>query len=454
MNGLVRYFGVHEAGSTVRREVVGGITSFATMSYIVFVQPAVLHMAGMDFGGVLVATCLSAAVGCLLMAFLARYPFALAPGMGENFLFVFTVCMAMKFSWQAALAIVFISGALFVALSLFQVREKVLDVFPPCLKDAIGPAIGLLIAFIGLQWSGVVVLNPSTMVSLGNLRHGAPLLSLFGVLLITTLMARNFRGGILVGILATTGLGLLTGVIPFKVEHVTPSFATFFQLDFSELWANPTNALIAIALFFFLDLFDTVGTLVGVSSQAGFLDQDGRLPRAGRAFLADALATCVGALFGTSTVTSYVESAAGVAAGARTGLAALVTGLCFVGAIALAPVVALVGQDIGPQYYAAMNIPGPVPPMHPAVAPALIVVGMLMLGGLKRIRWDDVTESLPAFMTVALMPLGYGITEGISAGCISFVAIKCCTGRRREVHPVMAVVALALAGRYAFLVGS
>jgi AGZA family xanthine/uracil permease-like MFS transporter len=451
MEFIERYFGVRAAGSTVQREIVGGLTSFATMSYIVFVQPTVLAMAGMDFGGVLVATCLSSAAACIIMGLLARYPFALAPGMGENFLFVFTVCMGMGFAWQSALGIVFISGLLFLALSLFQIRERVLDVFPDCLKHSIGPAIGLFIAFIGLQWGGIVVLNSATMVAMGDMRHGAPLLTLFGVLLITTLMARNLRGAILTGIVATTVLGLLTGVLSAKTQSVTPNFSTFFQLRFDELLHKPLQAGTAIMLFFFLVLFDTVGTLVGVSTQAGFIDDKGRLPRAGRAFVSDALATTIGALFGTSTVTSYVESAAGVAAGARTGLAAVVTGICFVLAIGLAPIAAIVGQDIGPAYYAALGVKGALVPMHPAVAPALIVVGLLMLAPLRKVQWEDVTESLPAFLTVAMMAFGYGITEGVAAGCISFVAVKLTSGRGREAHPVMYIVAVALALRYAFL---
>ncbi len=451
MEGLDRYFGISAAGSTVRREVVGGLTTFATMSYIIFVQPTVLHLAGMDFGGVLMATCLSSAFACLMMGLFARYPFALAPGMGENFLLVFTVCIGMKFSWQSALAIVFISGALFLFLSLFKVREKILDVFPGSLKNAIGPAIGLFIAFVGLQWAGIVVLNPATMVSLGGLRHGAPLISLFGVLLIAALMARGHRGAILAGILATTALGLATGVIPWRMEPVTPNFSTFFRLDFSEIMARPAEAAAPILMFFFLDLFDTVGTLVGVSTQAGFLDEKGRLPGAGRAFISDATGTCVGALFGTSTVTSYIESASGVAAGARTGLAAVVTGLCFAASVALAPVVGLVGQDVGPAYYQALGIQNAFVPMHPAVAPALIMVGFFMLGSLRRIRWDDVTEGLPAFLTLAMMPFGYGIIEGLSAGCVSHACVKLAAGRGREVHWVMYLVALALALRYVFL---
>ena len=451
MEFLDRYFGVQAAGSTVRREIVGGLTSFATMSYIVFVQPTVLAMAGMNFGGVLVATCLSSAVACIIMGLLARYPFALAPGMGENFLFVFTVCMTMGFAWQSALTIVLVSGLLFLALSLFQIRERVLDVFPDCLKNSIGPAIGLFIAFIGLQWGGIVVLNNATMVTMGDLRHGAPLLTLFGVLLITALMARRVGGAILAGIVVTTVLGLATGVLTSRTQHVTPNFSTFFQLRFDELLDKPVQAFTAIMLFFFLVLFDTVGTLVGVSTQAGFIDEKGRLPRAGQAFVSDALATTIGALFGTSTVTSYVESAAGVAAGARTGLAAVVTGLCFVAAIALAPVVAVVGQDVGPAYYGALGIKGALVPMHPAVAPALIVVGFLMLAPLRKVQWEDVTESLPAFLTMMLMAFGYGITEGVAAGCISFAAVKLASGRGREVHPIMYIVAVALSLRYAFL---
>lgn len=451
MAGLERYFGVHAAGSTIRREVVGGLTTFATMSYIVFVQPTILSMAGMDFGAVLVATCLSAALGCLFMGLIARYPFALAPGMGENFLFTFTICLGMGFSWQAGLAIVFISGLIFVFISLFRTREKILEVFPECLKNAIGPAIGLFIAFVGLQWSGLVVLSSSTMVKMGSLHHGAPLLALAGVFFTAALMARGFRGAILVGLLATIAAGLATGVLPFHLERTPLSLATVCRLDFSELIARWQDALMAILLFFFLDLFDTVGTLVGVGTQAGYIKEDGKLPRAERAFFSDALATCTGALLGTSTVTSYIESATGVAAGARTGLAAVVTAICFIAAIAFAPLVAIAGTNIGPDYYAALGIEGAYVGMYPAVAPALIVVGFLMLAPLRKVKWDDVTESLPAFFTIVMMVFGYGITEGVAAGCIAFAAIKTVSGRRREVHPLMYIIAASLAARYAFL---
>jgi len=448
---LDKYFGIRAAGSTLRREVTGGLTTFATMSYIVFVQPTILAMTGMDFGSVVLATCISSAGACLLMGFLANYPIALAPGMGENILFAYTVCGTMGFSWQSGLTIVLFSGLVFTLLSLFQFREKIMDVFPLCLKNAIGPAIGLFIAFIGLQWSGIVVLNNATMVSLGDLKHAAPLTAIAGFFLIATLMAYKVNGGILIGILFTAGLGLLLGVIPLKMPEFSWSTESFFNLGIHELLERWQDALLAIAIFFFLDLFDTVGTLVGVSSQAGLMTEDGKLPRAGRAFLSDALGTCIGALCGTSTVTSYIESAAGVAAGARTGLAAVVTGLCFLGAILFAPVVAVVGTTVGPAYYQALGIQGALVPMYPAVAPALIAVGFLMLAPLGRIKWDDITESLPAFLTIAMMVLGYGITEGIAAGCISFALIKTLAGRRQEVHPIMYVTALAFLLRYAFL---
>ncbi|MGI6459191.1 MAG: NCS2 family permease [Candidatus Hydrogenedentales bacterium] len=450
MNALDRFFGIRASGSTVQRELVGGLTTFATMSYIVFVQPAVLQVAGMPCGSVLLATCLSAAAACLLMGLVAHYPFALAPGMGENFFFSFTVVCTMGFSWQAGLAIVFISGLLFLLLSLFSARDRLMRVLPDCLKNAIGPGIGLLIAFIGLQWGGIVTSNPVTMVGLGSFRSAVPLMTAFGVLLTAALMALGVRIGILIGILATTGIGLLSAVLTRPDTAIAWSTETFFNLNFRELSTHWGRALTAIALLFFMDLFDTIGTLVGVGKQAGYIDDDGVLPRAGRAFFSDAVGTCIGALFGTSTVTSFVESATGVAAGARTGLAAVVTGLCFVLAILLAPLVQIAGQDVGPAFY-GVDAAGPHVAMYPAVAPALIVVGFLMMAPLRRIAWEDVTESLPAFLTVAMMVFSYAIHEGIAIGCISFVAIKVATGRFKEVHPVLYGVAALLVLRYLFL---
>lgn len=451
MNALDRYFGIQAAGSTVRREILGGLTTFATMSYIVFVQPTILStVPGMDFGSVLLATCFASAVATFLMAFLARYPFGQAPGMGENFLFAFTICGAMGFSYPAGLAIVLISGVLLLLLSVFRTREKILAILPDGLKNAIGPAIGIFIAFVGLQWGGIVGANPVTAVQLNRFTEGPPLLTLFGFFLIVALLAWGFSGAILVGILVTCGVGLATGIIPWPSEPLEWSTATFFNLNFTELVVKWDQALIAVALLFFLLLFDTVGTLIGLGRQAGLTDEHGNLPRAGKAFFSDAVGTCTGALFGTSTVLTYVESATGIGVGARTGLAAATTACCFVLAPLLAPLVRIVGQDIGPAFYGV----APADPhiaMYPAVAPALVIVGFMMMTPLRNVRWEDITEGMPAFLTVAMMAFGYAIIEGIAAGIVSYALIKPLAGRPREVHPILYAVAVALILRYAFL---
>ncbi|HOS02795.1 MAG TPA: NCS2 family permease [Candidatus Hydrogenedentes bacterium] len=451
---LDAFFNIRASGSTVRREIGGGLTTFATMSYIVFVQPTVLSTTGMDFGSVLIATCLASAIACVMMGLLARYPFALAPGMGENFLFAFVLCSTfaggMGFSWQAGLMIVLIAAVLFMLLSVFRTREKILQIIPDCLKNAIGPAIGLFIAFVGLQWGGIVVSSPATMVKLGSFHTAPALLTVFGVFLIAVMTARRIPGDILIAILATGLLGALTKTIPIPQESYRVSFSTFFQLDASELIEKWDKALVAIALFFFLALFDSIGTFVGLGKQAGFIKQDEQLPRAGQAFFADATASFFGALFGTSTLTTYIESATGIAAGARTGLAALVTGACFLIAIPFAPLIHIAGQDIGPAFY-GVSAASPHVAMYPAVAPALIFVGFMMMAPLRRVQWEDVTESLPAFLTIALMVFGYGITEGIACGCIAVAVLKPAAGRAREIHPAFYFVALTLIVRYAFL---
>jgi adenine/guanine/hypoxanthine permease len=447
---ITGYFGILAAGSTIRREVMGGLTTFATMSYIVFVQPTVLTAAGMPFGGVLLATCLATAIGCFLMGVFARYPFGLAPGMGENFFFAFVICGAMGFSWQNGLGITFIAGALFVLLSFFGVREKMMEVLPDALKNSIGPAIGLFIAFVGLQWGGVVTPNPATIVSIGDVTRTIPLLTIGGVLIIAAFVARGIHAGILIGIGATCLGGYLTGAMPAPSDVPPVSTETFFALRFDELAAHWQDALLAILLLFFMDLFDTVGTLVGLGKQAGYIGKDGKLPRAGRAFFADATASCAGGLLGTSTLTTYIESATGVAVGARTGLAAMVTGVCFLFAPLLAPVVRFVGQDVGPAYY-GVEAASPHVAMYPGVAPALIVVGFLMMAPLRHVKWGDITEGLPAFFTIAMMAFGFAIHEGISAGCITFVAVKMAAGRFKDVHPIMYGIAVLLAIRYAVM---
>lgn len=448
---LDAYFGIQAAGSTFRRELVGGLTTFATMSYIVFVQPTVLSsVPGMDFGSVLLATCFASAIATFMMGLYARYPFAQAPGMGENFLFAFTVCGAMGFSFPAGLTIVLISGLLLLLLSVFKTREKIVAILPECLKNAIGPAIGVFIAFVGLQWGGIVGPSDATLVRLNDLSSGPPLLTIFGFFLIVGLMAQRVAGGILIGILATCAIGLYSGIIPWPKEPFTFSTNTFFRLDFGELITKWHDALVAIALFFFLLLFDTVGTLIGLGKQAGYIGPNETLPRAGRAFLSDATGTCAGALFGTSTVLTYIESATGIAAGARTGLAAVVTATCFLFAPLLAPIVRIVGQDIGWIYY-GVEATAPHVAMYPAVAPALIAVGFMMMAPLRHVDWDDVTEGVPAFLTVAMMAFGFAIIEGIAAGIISYALIKLIAGRPKEVHPILYAVAVALVLRYAFL---
>lgn len=447
MESIDRFFGIRASGSTLRREVVGGLTTFATMSYIVFVQPTILSAAGMPFGAVLVATCLSSATATLMMGLIARYPFALAPGMGENIFFAFTVCGAMGFKYPSGLMIVLIAGLLFLVLSLFGVRERIIAILPDALTNSIGPAIGLFIALVGLQWAGIVRYSPATMVTLGDMTSGPVLIAIAGVLISVALIARGVGGGLLIGILATTGLGLLTGVVPWPAETSQPSFDSFFALSFAGFIDHWQHALLAIALLFFMDLFDTVGTLVGVGRLAGFMDDDGRLPRAGHAFFCDAAGTCLGAIFGTSTVTTYIESAAGVAAGARTGLAAVVTSACFLVAMLFAPIVRVVGQDLGPAYYgvdpATLHVA-----MYPCVAPALIVVGCLMLRPLLRVKWDDITEALPAFLTLVVMPFAYAIHEGIAVGIISYAAVKVISGRGRDVHWALYGIATLLVLRY------
>jgi AGZA family xanthine/uracil permease-like MFS transporter len=446
---LDRWFGIGGAGSTPSREVLGGLTTFATMSYIIFVQPTILSAAGMPFGSVLLATCLASALGCLLMGLYARYPYALAPGMGENFLFAFTVCGAMGFSWNAGLTIVLLSGVVFLAL--VGARRRLVEVMPATLRLAMGPAIGLFIAFVGLQWGGIVVDSPATLVTLSGYPPGPPLLTLLGVAIITAAIARRFQGGLLLGILITAGVGLATGVLPWPDTRPAVGFETFFAFDWSEVAAKWDQALIAAMLFLLLDFFDTTGTVVGLSTQAGLMKPGGELPRARRAFLSDAVATCAGAAAGTSTITTYIESATGIAAGARTGLAAVVAGLCFlavaVAAPVLAPIVVIAGQDVGPAFY-GVDPTAPHVAMYPCVAPALIVVGVLMLRPLRDIPWDDFTEALPAFAMLILMPLGFGIIEGISAGFIAYPVVKLLAGRPGDAHPIIWGAAAALAARY------
>jgi AGZA family xanthine/uracil permease-like MFS transporter len=436
-----RWFHVREKGTTVKRELLAGLTTFLTMAYIIFVQPAVLSAAGMDFGAVLVATCVSSALATLLMAFLANYPIAVAPAMGHNFFFTYTVVLAMKVSWPVALGGVAIAGIIFILTAGIGLRERVITAIPPSLTHAIAVGIGLLIALIGLEWAGVIVASPGTLVKLGSLKAPPVLLSLFGLTLMAVLFGRGVRGAALWGILATTAAGLALGLIHYEglVGHPPSLAPTLFKLDLRG--AFRPHLIEVIFVFFFLALFDSVGTLVGVAQQAGLM-RNGVLPRARLALLADAIGTVVGALLGTSTVTAYIESATGVSAGGRTGLANVTTAALFLLSLLFYPLVKMIGG--GYPVEGGMTL-------YPVIAPALVLVGTMMMKGVTRIPWDDMTEAIPAFLTMLLMPLAVSITDGIAFGFIAYAVLKLAAGRARDVHGIIYLFAILFLIRYAAL---
>jgi len=440
MNALDRRFGLTAHGTTVRTELLAGLTTFLTMAYIVFVQPAVLSAAGMDFGAVLVATCLATAFATTLMALMANYPIAVAPAMGHNFFFAYSVVVAMHVPWPIALGAVAIAGIVFVLTAGIGLREHLITAIPPSLKFAIAAGIGLLIATVGLEWAGLIVGAPGTLVALGDL-HGRPvLLALGGLALTSILTARRVPGAFLWGILATTVIGLLLGVVHYQgLVSAPPSIApTLFKLDI--VGAVSPSMVTVVLVFFFLALFDSVGTLVGVGEQAGLM-RNGTLPRARQALLADALGTVAGAALGTSTVTAYIESGAGVAAGGRTGLASLATAALFLLSLFAYPLVRMIGGGV---------VVGQTT-LYPVIAAPLILVGTMMIGGLRHVPWDDPTEAVPAFLTIIMMPLSVSITEGVAFGVIAYVTLKLAAGRRSEVHPLLYVFAVLFVARYAFL---
>lgn len=427
-------FKLTENKTTVRTEIVAGITTFMTMAYILFVNPSILAETGMPFDAVMMATAFSAILATLLMAFLANYPFALAPGMGLNAYFTYSVVFGMGYTWQTALGAVFISGVVFILLSLTGIREMIIDAVPASLKSAIGAGIGLFIAFIGLQNSGLVQADPATIVSIGNLGQPEVLLAAIGVLITGILLARKVKGAILWGILGTTILGIPFGVTSMPDGFMKiPTFATwapvFGKLDIRG--ALGVGLVEVIFAFLFVDLFDTIGTLIGVSQQGGFLDKDGKLPRANKALLADAIGTVAGSIFGTPTVTTYVESASGVAVGGRTGLANVVTALCFFLAIFFLPVIAIVPAA--------------------ATAPALIVVGAMMLRSVMDVPWSEMDEALPAFIAMIAMPFTYSIATGIALGFIAYPIIKVASGKAKEVHALTYLLAALFVLRFIYL---
>jgi AGZA family xanthine/uracil permease-like MFS transporter len=442
MTFLDRRFALSAHGTTAATEGLAGVTTFLTMAYIVFVQPAVLAAAGMDFGAVMVATCLSTAFATALMALTANYPIVVAPAMGHNFFFAYSVVVGMKVPWQIALGAVAIAGTIFVLTAGIGLRERLITAIPASLKHAIAAGIGLLIAMVGLQWAGLVVASPGTLVTLGNLHSRPVVVALTGLVLTAILMVRAVAGALLWGIFASAAIGLALGVVQFHgIAAAPPSLApTFLQLDIAGALAPGMIAVVFV--FFFLALFDSVGTLVGVGQQAGLM-RGGTLPRAKEALLADAVGTVAGAALGTSTVTAYIESGAGVAAGGRTGLTALVAAALCLATLFFSPLVRMIGGG-----YAVNGTT-----LYPVVAAPLVIVGTMMIGGLREIDWKDPTEAIPSFLTIVLMPLAVSITEGVAFGVVAFVVLKIAAGRRREVHPLLHVFAALFVLRYAFLRG-
>jgi AGZA family xanthine/uracil permease-like MFS transporter len=432
---LEKFFELERNGTTVRTEVIAGITTFLTMAYIIFVNPQILSTTGMDHGAVFVATCLAAALGTFIMAFLPRWPIGMAPGMGLNAFFAFTVVGAMGFTWQQALGAVFISGVIFLILTLTGVRKWIIGGIPHSMRSAIAAGIGMFLGLIALTSSGVVVASPATFVTLGDLSQTGPLLAILGFFIIAALDALKVRGAILIGILVITVLAMLLGVTQFNgIVSPPPSIApTFLQLDI--LGALHTGLVHVILVFVLVEVFDATGTLIGVAKRAGLLAEgpEHDNSRLGRALLADSSAIVAGSLLGTSSTTAYVESASGVQAGGRTGLTALVIGLLFLAALFFAP------------------LAGSVPAI--ATAPALLYVATLMMRELLDVVWDDVTEAVPAAITTLMMPFTYSIANGLAFGFISYAAIKTLSGRAREVHPATWIVAALFVIRFIFFGG-
>lgn len=448
---LKQYFKLEENGANLRTEALAGVTTFATMSYIIFVQPVVLGAAGMDAGAVFTSTCLATAFATVLMALLANYPVAVAPAMGHNFFFAYVVVLTMGIPWQVALGAIFVSGIIFVATSSFGLREHLVSAVPESLKSSIAAGIGLLITLIGLEWAGLVRLEPNTFVTLGDLSSKPTLVALLGLVTTIVLMARGVKGAILFGILVAAFAGIPLGIVknPGAVVSLPPSIApTALRLD--VIGAIKQNLFAIIFIFFFLDLFDTVGSLIGIAKQSGLM-KDGKLPRVGRALLADAIGTVGSALVGNTTMVSYIESASGVAAGGRTGLAALVVAGLFLVSLFFSPLVHAISGGyavpdtilIGGQQITRTYV------LYPVTAPALIVVGSLMIRAVRDVEWDDFTESLPAFLTLVLMPLTFSITDGMAFGFISYSLLKLVTGRAREAHWLIYLFAALFVLRYA-----
>lgn len=429
---MKKYFQFEELGTSYRKEIIGGLTTFLAMAYILVVNPLTLTLSSvpdlpeemyMDYGSVFMATALAAAVGCLMMGIVARYPIALAPGMGLNAFFAYTVILTYGIPWQTALTGVLFSGLIFIILSLSGLRELIINAIPADLKYAVGAGIGLYITFIGFQNAGIIIGNPDTLVGLGDLTQPSTLLAIFGLFITVIFMVRGIKGGIFFGMLIAAVVGMIFSVVelPSAVIGTIPSMAPTFGVALEPIFNDPGSLmtiqfLVVVLTFLFVDFFDTAGTLVAVANQAGLM-KDNKLPRAGKALLADAVATVSGAIFGTSTTTSYIESTSGVAAGGRSGFSAVVTGILFLISILFYPLLEVITSAV--------------------TAPALIIVGVLMVSALGKINWNQFEIAVPAFLTMIAMPLGYSIATGIAIGFIFYPITMIFAGRAKQIHPIM-----------------
>lgn len=431
---LEKLFGFDHQKHKIKTEVMAGVTTFLTMAYILAVNPSIfanLAGMGMDTNAVFTSTALAAVIGTMIMAIYAKKPFGLAPGMGLNAFFVFTVCLTMGYSWQFALTAILIEGIIFVLLTLTKVRTLIVDAIPASIKRAIGAGIGLFIAFIGLKNAGIIVDNAATFVSIGDMTHGTALLGIIGIILTSVLVIKNVPGALLIGILATALLGIPMGITSFTgIVDTPPSISPLFcQFEFHNILSF--DMLVVVFTFLFVDMFDTMGTLVGVCTKAGMMRPDGRISGLNKAFMADAIATISGACIGASTTTTYVESASGVALGGRTGLTAFSTAVCFIIALFFAPIF--------------LSIPAA------ATTPVLLIVGLFMMSPIKDINLNDYAESIPAFITIIMMPLAYSISDGILCGVISYIAINTLCGNWKKLNPTLCVLAVLFVMKYIFI---
>lgn len=429
---LNKLFGFDSKKHNVRTEIVAGITTFLTMSYILAVNPSMFGLLeGMPAGAVFTTTALAAVIGTLAMALFAKLPFGLAPGMGLNAFFVFSVCMGMGYSWQFALTAVFIEGLIFILLTVTNIREAIVNAIPKNLRYAVGGGIGLFIAFIGMQNAGIIVKDDATIVALGDITSGTALLAMIGLVITGVLYALNVKGAMLIGILATTVIGIPMGITEFKGVVSTPESIEpiFCKFEWNNIFT--LDMLVVVFTFLFIDMFDTIGTLIGVSTKANMVDENGRIPNLKQAFMADAIATTAGAFLGTSTTTTYVESAAGVAQGGRTGLTAFSIACCFAIALFFSPLF--------------LSVPAA------ATAPVLILVGMLMMEPVRNIDFDDATEAIPSFITLVMMPLAYSISAGIMIGMISYVVVNLFCGKFKKLTLAMYILAILFILKYIFI---